>query len=83
MKRYITYIIAILSLAYVASCTKTDDIANPNDSGRMTLLLQSSIMTRSADDTEGLNEDVVSSVDCYFYPANSSADANADRKSVV
>ena len=77
MKRYITYIIAILSLAYVASCTKTDDIANPNDSGRMTLLLQSSIMTRSADDTEGLNEDVVSSVDCYFYPANSSADANA------
>lgn len=77
MKRYITYIIAILSLAYVASCTKTDDIANPNDSGRMTLLLQSSIMTRSADDTAGLNEDVVSSVDCYFYPANSSADANA------
>ncbi len=71
MKRYITYILATLSLVYIASCTQSDEIANPNDSGRMALLFQSSTMTRSADNTEGLNEDLITSIDCYFYPNGS------------
>lgn len=75
MKRYITYIFAIFSLAYIASCTQSDEIANPNDPGCMALHFQSSTMTRSADDASGLNEDKIASLDCYFYPASGAGNA--------
>lgn len=75
MKRYIKYIISIFSLSCIASCSINDEIANPNDGGQMSLRLVSSTMTRSADDTAGLNEDLLVKADLYLFEADANGDA--------
>lgn len=74
MKRYITYILATMSLAWMVSCSTDDGLTNPNEAGRVALQFQSSTMTRSAG-VESYNENLIASIDCYFYPTGSTGDA--------
>lgn len=69
MKRYVAYIFAVLSLAWMVSCSVDEGLTNPNEAGRVALQFQSSSMTRSAGD-DALNENKLVSLDCYFYPTN-------------
>ena len=69
MKRYVAYIFAVLSLAWMVSCSVDEGLTNPNEAGRVALKFQSSSMTRSAGD-DALNENKLVSLDCYFYPTN-------------
>ena len=73
MKRYVAYIFAVLSLAWMVSCSVDEGLTNPNEAGRVALQFQSSSMTRSAGD-DALNENKLVSLDCYFYPTNGTGD---------
>lgn len=74
MKRYITYILATMSLAWMVSCSTDDGLTNPSEAGRVALQFHSSTMTRSAG-VESYNENLIASIDCYFYPTGSTGDA--------
>ena len=73
MKRYVAYIFAVLSFAWMVSCSVDEGLTNPNEAGRVALQFQSSSMTRSAGD-DALNENKLVSLDCYFYPTTGTGD---------
>lgn len=76
MKRYITFVLVAMSLVGLVACSNDNGIAAPDGEAQVALRFESSSMTR-ADEVAGindLNENLIKTIDCYFYPAN--ADEN-------
>ena len=80
MKRYITFILVAMSLVGLVACSNDNGIAAPDGEAQVALRFESSSMTR-ADDVVGgidaLNENLIKTIDCYFYPASATEDTEA------
>lgn len=79
MKRYITFVLVAMSLVGLVACSNDNGIAAPDGEAQVALRFESSSMTR-ADDVAGindLNENLIKTIDCYFYPANATEDTQA------
>ena len=71
MKRYITFVLVAMSLVGLVACSNDNGIAAPDGEAQVALRFESSSMTR-ADEVAGindLNENLIKTIDCYFYPA--------------
>ena len=78
MKRYITFVLAAVALVGVTSCSIDNGIATPDGEGQMALRFESSSMTRATvDGIDDLNENLIKTIDCYFYPASATEDTEA------
>ena len=78
MKRYITFVLAAVALVGVTSCSIDNGIATPDGEGQMALRFESSSMTRATvDGIDDLNENLIKTIDCYFYPASATEDTPA------
>lgn len=72
MKRYITFVLVAMSLVGLVACSNDNGIAAPDGEAQVALRFESSSMTR-ADEVAGsdaLNENLIKTIDCYFYSAN-------------
>lgn len=79
MKRYITFVLVAMSLVGLVACSNDNGIAAPDGEAQVALRFESSSMTR-ADEVAGindLNENLIKTIDCYFYPANATEDTEA------
>ena len=71
MKRYITFVLVAMSLVGLVACSNDNGIAAPDGEAQVALRFESSSMTR-ADEVAGindLNQNLIKTIDCYFYPA--------------
>ena len=76
MKRYITYILGLVLMLCITSCTKSEDMVDPNATGGLTLRLVSSSLTRAEGTNDDQNyEDDINKVDIYFYAGDGSSAA--------
>lgn len=79
MKRYITFVLVAMSLVGLVACSNDNGIAAPDGEAQVALRFESSSMTR-ADEVAGindLNENLIKTIDCYFYPAGATKDTPA------
>lgn len=79
MKRYITFVLVAMSLVGLVACSNDNGIAAPDGEAQVALRFESSSMTR-ADEVAGsdaLNENLIKTIDCYFYPAEANEDTPA------
>ncbi len=79
MKRYITFVLVAMSLVGLVACSNDNGIAAPDGEAQVALRFESSSMTR-ADEVAGindLNENLIKTIDCYFYPAKATEDTQA------
>lgn len=77
MKRYITFVLVAMSLVGLVACSNDNGIAAPDGEAQVALRFESSSMTRADEVVAGindLNENLIKTIDCYFYHAN--ADEN-------
>lgn len=78
MKRYITFVLVAMSLVGLVACSNDNGIAAPDGEAQVALRFESSSMTRA--DVAGindLNENLIKTIDCYFYPAEATKDTPA------
>lgn len=79
MKRYITFVLVAMSLVGLVACSNDNGIAAPDGEAQVALRFESSSMTR-ADEVAGindLNENLIKTIDCYFYPTGATKDTPA------
>lgn len=79
MKRYITFVLVAMSLVGLVACSNDNGIAAPDGEAQVALRFESSSMTR-ADEVAGindLNENLIKTIDCYFYPASATENTQA------
>lgn len=79
MKRYITFVLVAMSLVGLVACSNDNGIAAPDGEAQVALRFESSSMTR-ADEVAGindLNENLIKTIDCYFYLAEATKDTPA------
>lgn len=79
MKRYITFVLVAMSLVGLVACSNDNGIAAPDGEAQVALRFESSSMTR-ADEVAGindLNENLIKTIDCYFYPESATKDTQA------
>lgn len=79
MKRYITFVLVAMSLVGLVACSNDNGIAAPDGEAQVALRFESSSMTR-ADEVAGindLNENLIKTIDCYFYPESATEDTEA------
>lgn len=71
MKRYITFVLVAMSLVGLVACSNDNGIAAPDGEAQVALRFESNSMTRATVDGDtDLNENLIKTIDCYFYPAN-------------
>lgn len=78
MKRYITFVLVAMSLVGLVACSNDNGIAAPDGEAQVALRFESSSMTRA--DVAGindLNENLIKTIDCYFYPESATEDTEA------
>ena len=78
MKRYITFVLVAMSLVGLVACSNDNGIAAHDGEAQVALRFESSSMTRA--DVAGinnLNENLIKTIDCYFYPAEANEDTPA------
>ncbi len=78
MKRYITFVLVAMSLVGLVACSNDNGIAAPDGEAQVALRFESSSMTRAdVAGSDDLNENLIKTIDCYFYPANATKDTEA------
>lgn len=71
MKRYITFVLVAMSLVGLVACSNDNGIAAPDGEAQVALRFESNSMTRATVDGDtDLNENLIKTIDCYFYSAN-------------
>ena len=78
MKRYITFVLVAMSLVGLVACSNDNGIAAPDGEAQVALRFESSSMTRATvEGIAALNENLIKTIDCYFYPESATKDTPA------
>lgn len=77
MKRYITFVLVAMSLVGLVACSNDNGIAAPDGEAQVALRFESSSMTRTVAGIDNLNENLIKTIDCYFYPASATENTQA------
>lgn len=79
MKNYIIYLISILAVSLLLSCDRGGEPELKNNTLRLTLACTD--ITRATEDgDDALNENKLTSIDCFFYPAGADFNTPARAK---
>lgn len=79
MKNYIIYLISILAVSLLLSCDRGGEPELENNTLRLTLACTD--ITRATEDgDDALNENKLTSIDCFFYPAGADFNTPARAK---
>ena len=78
MKRYITFVLVAMSLVGMVACSNDNGIAAPDGEAQVALRFESNSMTRAdVPGIDSLNENLIKTIDCYFYPESATEATSA------